>query len=64
MHIHIHPGRKKAKSDISDRKYESLIILLENITDMAHTQQKLVQERNEKTLLLEEISKKNAQLKQ
>ena len=63
VHIHVHPGRKKSKPDKQGRKYESLIVLFENITDMAHTQQSLVQERNEKALLLEEISKKNAQLK-
>jgi nitrogen fixation/metabolism regulation signal transduction histidine kinase len=63
VHIHVHPGREKESADDAGKSYESLIILFENITDMAHTQQRLVQERNEKALLLEEISQKNAQLK-
>jgi len=63
IHIHIHPGRIKADSPSKDSVYETLIILFEDITDMANTQQNLVQERNEKSLLLEELSEKNAKLK-
>ncbi len=63
MHIHVHPGRRKKNLKNDENRFESLIILFENITDMAHTQQHLVQERNEKALLLDEIYTKNAQLK-
>jgi len=42
---------------------ETVIILFENVTEMAKTQQSLVQERNEKALLLKELSEKNVQLK-
>jgi len=60
VHIHIHPGRKEATHV---NTCETVIILFENISQMAVTQQSLVQERNEKSLLLDEISKKNMQLK-
>jgi signal transduction histidine kinase len=63
IHIHIHPGRIKVEHPSEDSVYETLIILFEDITDMANTQQNLVQERNEKSLLLEELSEKNAKLK-
>ncbi len=63
IHIHIHPGRLKEANASEDTVYETLIILFEDITDMANTQQNLVQERNEKSLLLEELSEKNAKLK-
>ncbi len=60
VHIHIHPGRK---SKAHKNRYETVIILFENITIQANMQQQLIQERNEKSLLLKEISKKNIQLK-
>lgn len=63
LHIHVHPGRRKPSVDSEGRFFESLVVLFENVTDMALTQQKLIQERNEKTLLLDDISQKNAQLK-
>jgi len=63
IHIHVHPGRRKPSADKEGNIYESLVVLFENVTDMAQTQQKLIQERNEKTLLLDDISQKNAQLK-
>ncbi len=63
LHIHVHPGRRKPSVDKEGRLFESLVVLFENVTDMALTQQKLIQERNEKTLLLDDISQKNAQLK-
>lgn len=59
VNIHIHPGRVKENNP---KQYETLIILFENVTHMANTQQTLIQERNEKTLLLKEISSKNIQL--
>ena len=59
VNIHIHPGRKKENTL---NQYETLIILFENVTNMANTQQILIQERNEKTLLVKEISSKNKQL--
>jgi len=63
VHIHIHPGRKDEEAKNKKARYESVIILFENITHMATTQQSLIQERNEKTLLLDELSRKNDQLK-
>jgi len=62
VHIHIHPGRKENEGE-KHSSFETVIILFENITHMASTQQSLIQERNEKSLLLEELSQKNAQLK-
>jgi signal transduction histidine kinase len=64
VHIHIHPGRENKKWHAGEYRYESLIILFENITSMAVAQQSLIQERNEKALLLKEISQKNRLLKQ
>jgi signal transduction histidine kinase len=63
VHIHIHPGREKEVHADKKYRYETIIILFENITHMAIAQQSLIQERNEKTLLLEELSFKNDQLK-
>jgi signal transduction histidine kinase len=62
IHIHVHPGRRDEDHQGATH-YETLIILFENITNMASTQQSLIQERNEKSLLLDELSQKNAQLK-
>jgi len=59
VNIYIYPGRED-KSNVA--KYETLIILFEDITTIATTKQKLIQEKNENTLLLEEISIKNKQL--
>jgi len=64
VHIHIHPGRKNSCISSNGYLYETVIILFENITSMAVAQQSLVQERNEKSLLLDELSSKNIQLKQ
>jgi signal transduction histidine kinase len=59
INIYIYPGRE----DVSAlQKYETLIILFEDITAIATTKQKLMQEKNENTLLLQEISTKNKQL--
>jgi len=63
VHIHIHPGRAYSPGKEHVNRYESVIILFENITTMASAQQNLVQERNEKALLLKEISYKNQMLK-
>jgi signal transduction histidine kinase len=62
IHIYIHPG-KKSTAGTKEQAYETVIILFENISQMAITQQSLVQERNEKSLLLDKISEKNMQLK-
>ncbi len=62
VNIHIHAG-KKQKHDLGNIGSETLIILFENVTEMAKAQQSLVQERNEKALLLKELSEKNLQLK-
>jgi signal transduction histidine kinase len=63
IHIHIHPGRKRTPGSEDHAAFETVIVLFENISQMAITQQSLVQERNEKSLLLDEISQKNMQLK-
>ncbi len=62
VHIHISPGRKSTCHREDGYMYETLIVLFENITEMARAQQRIVQERNEKSLLLKEISEKNEQL--
>ena len=64
VHIHVHPGRKyEDDGNYHSATYETVIILFENISQMAVAQQALVQERNEKSLLLDDISQKNLQLK-
>ncbi|MEA1920523.1 MAG: HAMP domain-containing sensor histidine kinase [Campylobacterota bacterium] len=50
--IRIHLGRRE----------ESLIVLVEDITTLARMEQRSVQERNDKSLLLEELADKNLQL--
>jgi len=59
INIYIYPGREEIAQY---KNYETLIILLEDITTIATTKQKLIQEKNENTLLLQEISIKNKQL--
>ena len=59
INIYIYPGREDV---YKSKKYETLIVLLEDITTIATTKQKLIQEKNENTLLLQEISVKNKQL--
>ena len=59
VNIYIYPGRE---SITHLKRYETLIILFEDITTIATTKQKLIQEKNENTLLLQEISIKNEQL--
>ncbi len=63
VHIHIHPGREKQVSKPEENRYESVIILFENISEIATAQQSLIQERNEKALLVKEVSQKNILLK-
>jgi len=59
VNIYIYQGRE----DLSHpNNYETLIILFEDITTIAITKQKLIQEKNENSLLLQEISIKNKQL--
>ncbi len=57
--IHIHQGRKYDPST-----QETLIIFLEDVTEKVEIQKKIYQERNEKVLLLNEITEKNKKLKQ
>jgi len=59
INIYIYPGRESVSQS---KNYETLIILLEDITTIATTKQKLIQEKNDNTLLLQEISVKNKQL--
>ncbi len=54
INIRVHQGRHK----------ETLIILFENVTDMAKMDQALIQDANEKSLLLDELALKNRQLKE
>jgi len=54
--ISVHMGREK------EEKIETLIILFENITEYVLMHQRSVQDRNEKTLLLYELEKKNISL--
>jgi len=61
--IHIHSGRKNSTLPHDGYFNETVIVLFEDISQMAHAQQHLIQERNEKSLLLEELSCKNSQLK-
>ena len=62
VHIHISPGRRNSVPDANGYIYETVIILFENITELANMQQKMVQEGNEKALLLKTISEQNQQL--
>jgi len=57
VNIYLYPGRKKI-----DGSYESVIVLFEDITKIALSQQELLQEKNENILLVKEISIKNTQL--
>jgi len=59
VNIYLYPGRKD-----KDKKYESVIVLFEDITKIALAQQQLLQEKNENILLVKEISVKNAQLEE
>ncbi len=62
VHIHISPGRRNSLPDTNGDIYETVIILFENITELAKMQQRMVQEGNEKALLLKTISEQNHQL--
>ena len=62
VNIRIHPGRQERSFSRDEKQFETLIILFENVTEIAVVQQSLIQERNERTLLLEEIAEKNIQL--
>jgi signal transduction histidine kinase len=62
VHINLSPGRKLKHPDEDSYRYETMIVLFENITELANIQQKIIQERNEKSLLLKTISEKNEQL--
>ena len=62
VHIKLSPGRKRAVRSENGYLYESMIVLFENVTEIADMQQGIIQERNEKELLLKTISEKNEQL--
>jgi len=62
VHIHISPGRRNSVPDANGYIYETIIILFEDITELAKMQQQMVQEGNEKALLLKTISEQNHQL--
>ena len=62
VHIHISPGRRHSVPDANGYLYETVIILFEDITQLAKMQQQMVQEGNEKALLLKTISEQNHQL--
>jgi len=57
INIYVYPGRELTSND-----YESIIVLCEDITQIAQAKQELLQEKNENELLLKEISIKNRQL--
>ncbi len=63
VNMRIHPGRQERSFSRDEKQFETLIILFENVTETATVQQSLIQERNERTLLLEELADKNRQLK-
>ena len=58
VNVHVHPGRKRQNGP----GYETLIILFEVITEKAKAHQHLIQERNEKSLVLHELARKNREL--
>jgi C4-dicarboxylate-specific signal transduction histidine kinase len=60
INIHVCPGKKNE----NEESYETLVVLIEIVTDKAKTKQYLVQERNEKSLILSELERKNNQLNQ
>lgn len=62
VHIHISPGRRNSVPDANSYLYETVIVLFEDITELAKMQQQMVQEGNEKALLLKTISEQNRQL--
>ena len=62
VHIHVSPGRRHSVPDANGYLYETVIILFEDITQLAKMQQQMVQEGNEKALLLKTISEQNHQL--
>jgi signal transduction histidine kinase len=65
INIHIHPGRiNKAFTSHETTQHDTLIILLENVTKQTQEHRNLVQERNDKTLLLGELELKNRQLEE
>jgi len=64
INIHIHQGENNISSSDETTKYETLIILLENVTKKVLINTKITHERNEKVLLLNEIREKNMQLTQ
>ena len=62
VHINLTQGRNLQSPDQNGYRYETLIVLFENVTELAKIQRGIIQERNEKSLLLKTISEKNEQL--
>ncbi len=60
--IGVHPG-KATKRSSKAFKYRTVVVLLEDVNEIATAQQALIQEKNEKSLLLEEIFEKNRSLR-
>ncbi len=58
VNIRLHQGRNNPQSG----QCETMIILFEDITDLAKMEQRSIQDRNEKALLLQELEEKNRQL--
>ncbi len=52
INIRVHQGRPR----------ETLIVLLEDVTNLANLEQRSIQERNDKSLLLSQLAEKNRQL--
>ena len=61
--IRLHPGKENRKPK-NGKRYRTVVVLLEDVTDIATAQQALIQETNEKRLLLDEISEKNRTLQE
>ena len=63
VNIYVHPGRKSSVQT-DQYRFETLVVLLENVTAEVTVQRSVIQERNEKELLLEKLEKANMQLKE
>ena len=58
INIHLRPGRKREKN----KGYETIIVLFEIVTDTVEIRRHIVQERNEKSLVLQQLEMKNREL--
>ena len=59
IHLHFHPGKKGMGSE---KGYETLLLLVEDVTDKVAIERKIHQDHNDKALLLDDIALKNKQL--